>query len=112
VQIGSNVFMVRRIATTDIFATVRGTGVLYGRGTSTTAILGGIGVARGHQQNRTNEPGTGPEVPPSLGLALHGQWRVGHRGPLGLALSGFLNLNAERSFGGLTLTVQLGSFPP
>jgi hypothetical protein len=112
VQIGPNVFMVRRVATTDIFATIHGTGVLYGRGTSTMAILGGIGVARGHQQNQINEPGAGPEVPPSLGLALHGQWRVGHRGPLGLALSGFLNLNPEQSFGGLTLTVQLGHFSP
>jgi hypothetical protein len=110
VKFGSNVVMGRHVGTTDIFANMTETGVLYGRATRSLAFLGGVGVARGNRQHPLNEPGAGPEMPPTLGVALHGQWRFGHWGPAGLALSGLANVNGEHSFAGLTLTIQIGRF--
>jgi hypothetical protein len=102
--------MGRHVLTTDIFADLSGTGALYGRTADALALLAGVGIVRGHQQHPLSEPGTGPEVSPTPGLALHGQWRIGHWGPTGLALSGFANLNGSQSFAGLTLTAQFGRF--
>lgn len=111
-QFGGNLLSLRASATAGLFDDGFGDyALMYGRATSPTgkryhasAALG-LGIVHGC---RGGGLGGCRDVSNAVGLPIEVQlfWRPGSR--MGLGLYGFANFNDEQSFGGLTLSLQLG----
>lgn len=113
---GPNVFMARWAGTVGFDPDWTGTtgwwhpdandlGVLYGRSEDGVAALAGPGVAWGNRQS-ADGVGTGPPIGPTLGLALQLQLPLVTADLYRLALTGFANVNSEKSFGGVTVFLE------
>lgn len=94
---GPNVYMARASLVTDIFFHSRDLSLLYGRAADQAAALAGVAL--------TNVDSTS-----TVGLALQARLRLFTLGPWGLGLTTFANVNLDSSFGGLSLTLELGNF--
>lgn len=99
---GPNIYMARASLVTDILD-YHGweLGLLYGRATGPAAVLAGVALT---------EHGNGAGSTSTVGLTLQGRLRLFTLGPWGLGLTAFANVNRSSSFGGLSLTLELGNF--
>ncbi|GAA5520856.1 hypothetical protein LQ318_03890 [Aliifodinibius salicampi] len=113
-QFGPNLLSFRGCATTEIFGDEYwDIGLLYGWASSEydyhVSFSSGIAVIGGSR----SEGGLFSDTPRDVisaqfGIPLEGQFFWRPFGNVGLGLYGFANLNAEQTFAGLALSVQLG----
>jgi hypothetical protein len=106
-----NVFMARWAGTMGLHPDANDLGLLYGRSYDGVAVLAGAGVAWGNRLKQFPDGvGTGPPIGPTLGLALQLRLPLVTFESSRFALTGFANVNADKPFGGVTLTVDHGLF--
>lgn len=112
--LGSNLLTLRGAATGELFGDdLWDIGLLYGRATTAQdyhasisvgmAVMGGSRSTGGLFSDTPRE-----EISHQFGFPIEGQlfWR--HFRIIGLGMSGFVNINEERSFAGLAACLQVG----
>lgn len=111
VQPGKHVLSARAILTTDSEEDLADLGLLYGRvlsqGRFHTSLGAGLARAYGsHDSGFWDHDGEGRKLIIGIPLELQLAWRPGRW--IGVGVYGFANLNSVQSFGGATLSLQVG----
>lgn len=108
---GPSVFVARWAGTAGWHPDANDLGVLYGLSEDGAAILAGPGLAWGNRLAQYPDGvATGPPIGPTLGVALQVQLPLVTSDSFQLALTGFANVNSEKSFGGATVTLERRPF--